>query len=89
MILYSFESSETGLPSCIFRALKTGLNRFLVGLYNFQRPKTEDRTTVTVLIGLGPVRSRSFSSLETGPSNTSSPIRTGRRTRCNGYGAQP
>ena len=31
---------------------------------------TEDWTAVIVLIGLGPVRSRSFSSLETGPSNT-------------------
>jgi len=31
---------------------------------------TEDRTVVMVLIGLGPVQSQSFSSLETGPSNT-------------------
>ena len=38
MILDSFESPYTRLPSCIFRAPKTGLNRFLVGLQYFHRP---------------------------------------------------
>src|SRR5271155_4986996 len=50
-----------GLP----RLPKTGL----FAVFNSQNPK--DWTAGLVFSGLGPVQSRSFSSLETGPSNTS------------------
>ena len=61
------------------RPVQTGFNRFFTGPQIPKIVKTEDRTTVfgllrswefAVLIGLGPVQSRSFSSYKTGLPNT-------------------
>ena len=56
------------LINCRFRPVltaKTGL----FAVFDSQNPK--DQTAGPVFSGLGPVQSRSFSSLETGPSNAS------------------
>jgi hypothetical protein len=61
------------------RPVQTGFNRFFTGPQIPKIVKTEDRTTVlgllrswefAVLIGLGPVQSRSFSGYKTGLPNT-------------------